>query len=156
MVAHVEGMAILRKRRSDEFKGLIEDQQKWFEERFKTQEKHFNERFEQQENQLEDQQNEIKELKADLRSSRREARNLSYCRMLIAYLNIVKFAKEDDQRDRLTHPRSIVELRDEARLFSGILEAHKGRGDELDANEINFLDVFSKINAPMQTLSNPD
>lgn len=50
-----------------------------------------------------------------------------------------------DQRDRLTHPRSIVELRDEARLFSGILEAHKGKGDELDVNEIKFLDVFSKI-----------
>jgi hypothetical protein len=195
-VVHVEGMASRRKRLSDEFKSLVEDQQKLFEERIKKQEKHFNERFEKQEKRLEDQQNEIKELRADLRSSRSEARKLSYCRMLNAYLNIVKFAKEDepvakkrrnskqfqthstlasmvlfmktvypgkllsansireyfkdadslkDQRDRLTHPRSIVELRDEARLFSGILEVHKGKGDELDVNEIKFLDVFSKI-----------
>jgi len=188
-VGHVEGMASKRKRQSDELKSLIEDQQKRFEEQFEKQEKRFNERLEKQEK-------EIKELKADLRSSRSDARKLSYCRMLNTYLNIIKFAKEDepiakkrrnakqfqnhstlasmvlfmktvypgkslsaesihkyfkdadsfkDQRDRITHPRSIVELRDEARLFSEMLKAHKGKGDELDTKEIKFLDVFSKV-----------
>ena len=126
------------KRKSDGRMRLIEDLRKRFEE----QERNFNERFKKQENRFADVQNEIKALRADFQSSRSEARKLLYCRMLNAYLNIVKFAKEEP-----THPRSIVELRDEARLFSGILEAHKGRGDELNANEIKFLDVFSKINA---------
>jgi len=36
-------------------------------------------------------------------------------------------------------------LRDEALLFSEMLGAHKGKGDELDDKEIRFLDVFSKI-----------
>ena len=45
----------------------------------------------------------------------------------------------------LFKPRSIVELRDEARLFSDVLKAHKAKGDELDAKEIKFLDVFSKM-----------
>jgi len=188
-VGHVEGMASKRKLRSDELRSLIEDQQKRFDERLERQEKKSEERFEKQ-------QNEINELKADLRSSRYEARKLSYCRMLNAYLNIIKFAKGDepvakkrrnskqfqnsstlasmvlfiktvypgrlmsassihkyfkdadsckDQRDRLTHPRSVVELRDEALLFSEMLGAHKGKGDELDDKEIRFLDVFSKI-----------
>ena len=188
-VGHVEGMASKRKRQSDELRSLIEDQQKRFDERLERQEKKSEERFEKQ-------QNEINELKADLRSSRYEARKLSYCRMLNAYLNIIKFAKGDepvakkrrnskqfqnsstlasmvlfiktvypgrlmsassihkyfkdadsckDQRDRLTHPRSVVELRDEALLFSEMLGAHKGKGDELDDKEIRFLDVFGKI-----------
>ena len=219
-VGHVERMASKRKRQSDELRSLIEDQQR----RFEKQAKQFEERFEKQEKRIEDQQaqikdqqaqindqqaqikdqqnqlkghqNEIKELQSDLRSSRREARDLSYCRMLNTYLNIIKFAKKDepvakkrrnskqfqnnstlasmvlfiktvypgksmsvnsihkyfkdadsfkDQRDRLTHPRSIVELRDEARLFSDLLKAHKAKGDELDAKEIKFLDVFGKM-----------
>ncbi len=143
-VVHVEGMASRRKRLSDEFKSLVEDQQKLFDERIKKQEKHFNERFEKQEKRLEDQQNEIKELKADLRSSRSEARKLSYCRMLNAYLNIVKFAKEDEPVAKKRRNSKQFQTHS-ARLFSGILEAHKGKGDELDANEIRFLDVFSRI-----------
>ena len=195
-VGQVEGMASKRKQQSDDFKSLIEDQRKRFEEQIEKQEKRFDERLEKQEKELEDQQNQINELKADLRSSRSDARKLSYCRMLNAYLNILKFAKEDepvarkrrnskqfqnhstlasmvlfmktvypgqllsvesihkyfkdadsfkDQRGRLTHPRSIVELRDEARLFSKMLKSHRGKGDELDAKEIKFLDVFSKM-----------
>jgi hypothetical protein len=204
---HVEGMASKRKRQSDELKHLLEDQQKQFEDRIEKQAKIFEDRLEKkakifedrlekQEKQLNHQQKEIKELKADLKSSRRESRELSYCRMLNAYLNIIKFAKEDepvakkrrnskqfqnnsssasmvlfiqtvypsqsmsansihkyfkdadsfkDQRDRLTHPRSIVELRDEALLFSAMLKTHREKGDELNAKEIKFLDVFSKI-----------
>ena len=38
-----------------------------------------------------------------------------------------------------------MELRDEARLFSDLLKAHKAKGDELDAKEIKFLDVFGKM-----------
>jgi hypothetical protein len=197
---HVEGMASKRKRQSDELKNLIEDQQKQFEDRIEKQAKIFEDRLEKQAKIFEDrfnhQQKEIKELKADLKSSRRESRELSYCRMLNAYLNIIKFAKEDepvakkrrnfkqfqnnsssasmvlfiqtvypsqsmsansihkyfkdadsfkDQRDRLTHPRSIVELRDEAHLFSAMLKTHREKGDELNAKEIKFFDVFSKI-----------
>ena len=58
------------------------------------------------------------------------------------------FKKADslkDQRDRIIHPRSIVELSEEARRFAVMLEEHKASGDDLDAREEIFLDVFSKI-----------
>ena len=58
------------------------------------------------------------------------------------------FRKADsfkDQRDRITHPRSIVELSDETRRYASMLEEHQSYGDVLDANERMFLDVFSKI-----------
>ena len=58
------------------------------------------------------------------------------------------FKKADsfkDQRDRITHPRSIVELADEAHRYASMLEEHQTYGDALDANERMFLDVFSKI-----------
>ena len=50
-----------------------------------------------------------------------------------------------DQRDRITHPRSVVELHDEALRFSSMLEDHKTKGDVLDPKESLFLDVFRKI-----------
>ena len=58
------------------------------------------------------------------------------------------FAKADslkNQRDRIIHPRNIVELSEEARRFAAMLEEHKASGDALDAREAMFLDVFSKI-----------
>ena len=132
----------------------------------------------------------------DLKSSRRDTRVVSYCQMLNTYLNIIKFAKEDEpvqkkrrnskhfqnssklpnlilfinmvypdgsmtasnihkyfkdvdsftaQRNRLIHPRSVMELREDARRYSTILDDHKQKGDALDSHETKFLDVFRKI-----------
>ena len=58
------------------------------------------------------------------------------------------FAQADslkNQRDRIIHPRHMVELSEEARRFAAMLEEHKASGDALDAREAMFLDVFSKI-----------
>jgi hypothetical protein len=195
-VGQVEEMAGKRRRKSNEFKNLIDNleerfkkQEKQFEERIKVESKHWEQRFEEQ-------QNQIITLTTDLRSSRRDIRAFSYCQILNTYLNIIKFAIADepvlkkrrnskqfqnkssssnlilfintvypdrsmsmpnilkyfqnvdsskDQRDLLTHPRSIVELRDEARRFSAALEDHKRKGDMLNSQETIFLDVFSKI-----------
>ena len=125
------------------FEELFEKHQKRIEELFEKQQKQFND----QQNKLTDQQNQINEIRADLRSSRCEARKLSYRRMLDAYLNIIKFAKGDAKklRNSKQFQNKLASVRDEARLFSEMLESHKGKGDELDAKEIRFLDVFSKI-----------
>jgi hypothetical protein len=161
-VGFLEGMASKRKQQSDELKSLIDDQRKRFDERLDKQGKKFEDLLEKQSKQFEERfeklQDEIKEIKTDLRSSRRETRRESYCRMLNVYLNMVLFIKlvyagkstsdfkdADSCKDRLTHPQSIVELRDEARLFWNMLESHKTKGDELDTDEIKFLDVFCKI-----------
>jgi hypothetical protein len=143
--------------RQRSLKSLIEDQQKRIEELFEKQQKRIEELFEKQQklledqqNQLTDQQNQINELRADLRCSRCEARKLSYRRMLDAYLNIIKFAKGDEPfakklRNSKQFQNKLASMRDEALLFSEMLGAHKGRGDELDDKEIRFLDVFSKF-----------
>jgi uncharacterized coiled-coil DUF342 family protein len=58
------------------------------------------------------------------------------------------FRKADslkDQRDRITHPRSVVELSDEARRYASMLEDHQNQGDVLDTKELMFVEVFSKI-----------
>lgn len=49
------------------------------------------------------------------------------------------------KRDRLIHPRGMIELREDAHRFSALLESHKQKGDPLTHNETLFLDVFSKI-----------
>ena len=51
----------------------------------------------------------------------------------------------NDQRNRLIHPRNVVELQDLAHLYAGMLANHRSRGDALDYKEVLFLDVFSKI-----------
>jgi hypothetical protein len=51
----------------------------------------------------------------------------------------------NDQRNRLMHPRDVVELQDDAHRFAAMLESHRNRGDALDYKESLFLDVFSKI-----------
>jgi len=143
---------------------LIEGRQKRFEELFEKQQKLLEDQQNQlieiknqlieiknqlmeTKNQLTDQQNQINEIRADLRSSRCEARKLSYRRMLDSYLNIIKFAKGDAKklRNSKQFQNKLASVRDEARLFSEMLESHKGKGDELDAKETRFLDVFSKI-----------
>ena len=126
---------------------LIESQEKLFEELFEKQQKRIEELFEKQQKLLEDQQNQLNEIRADLRSSRCGARKLSYRRMLDSYLNIIKFAKGDAKklRNSKQFQNKLASVRDEARLFSEMLESHKGKGDELDAKETRFLDVFSKI-----------
>jgi hypothetical protein len=58
------------------------------------------------------------------------------------------FKKADslkNQRDRIIHPRNIVELSEEAHRFAVVLEEDLASGDDLDAREVMFLDVFSKI-----------
>ena len=58
------------------------------------------------------------------------------------------FKKADslkNQRDRIIHPRNIVELSEEARRFAVVLDEDLASGDDLDAREAMFLDVFSKI-----------
>ena len=50
-----------------------------------------------------------------------------------------------DRRDRITHPRTIVELSSDVESFASMLEDHKNVGDVLGDEEILFLDVFSKI-----------
>ena len=71
--------------------------------------------------------------------------------MLDTYLNIIKFAKKDEpvqkkRRNSSKYQRDcVVELRDEAHRFSAMLNDHKRKGDVLDSQETEFLDVFSKI-----------
>ena len=195
-VGQVEEMSSKRKRQSNELRNVIEDQQKRFEELFEKQEQRMEDQKRHFEQRFENQQNQITNLTTDLRSSRRDIRSFSYCQMLNTYLNIIKFANEDepvpkkrrnskqfqnnssssnlvlfintiypdlsmsasnihkyfkdvdsykDQRDRLTHPRSVVELHAEAHRFSVVLDDHKTKGDVLDSQETKFLDVFSKI-----------
>ena len=126
---------------------LIEGQRKRFEELFEKQQKRIEELFEKQQKLLEDQQNQLNEIRAELRSSRCEARKLSYRRMLDAYLTIISFFKEDEPfaKKLRNSKHKLASVRDEALLFSEMLGAHKGKGDELDDKEIRFLDVFSKI-----------
>jgi len=50
-----------------------------------------------------------------------------------------------DQRDRITHPRSVVELSDDAHRYAAMLEDHRASGDVLESKEVTFLEVFSKI-----------
>ena len=137
-VGQVEEMASKRKRQLNELKNLIEDQQKRFEELFEKQEQRMEDQKRHFEQRFENQQNQITNLTTDLRSSRRDIRAFSYCQMLNTYLNIIKFANEDD-------PRSVVELHAEAHRFSAALDDHKAKGDVLDLQETKFLDVFSKI-----------
>ncbi|MBV5277013.1 hypothetical protein JZU56_04180 [bacterium] len=56
-------------------------------------------------------------------------RGNAYAQMLNTFLNIVKFAQEQDS----------------ANLYAGMLANHRSRGDALDYKEVLFLDVFSKI-----------
>ena len=162
-VGQVEEMASKRKRQSNELKNLIEDQQKRFEELFEKQEqrmedqkRNFEQRFENQQNQIENQQNQITKLTTDLRSSRRDIRAFSYCQMLNTYLNIIKFANEDEPvpkkrrnskqfQNNSSSSNLVVELHAEAHRFSAVLDDHKTKGDVLDSQETKFLDVFSKI-----------
>ena len=131
----------------------------------------------------------------EFESDRRFTRGVAYAQMLNTFLNVIKFAQEDepkrkkrrnskqferkahwpsmqhflkivypdravnlgeaikffqkvdslkDQRDRITHPRDVVELRDDARRFAAMLTDHVGRGDALEFKEVLFLDVFRK------------
>ena len=133
-----------------------------------------------------------------LKSLRKQMRNMAYGQMLNTFVNVFKFAckkepktlaegrknstvfqnKRDqlkqilrvvypgrkmsalevqrfiknidslkDQRDRITHPRSIVELELEVDNFSSMLQDHQNVGDEFTDNESLFLDVFSKFDA---------
>jgi len=130
------------------------------------------------------------------KASREHARGVAHAQMLNTFLNIIKFAQEQepnpkkrrnskqfqrlgsvpsmqlflkviypgrimslkdafkffqdvdsfkDRRDRLMHPRNTADLQDEASRFAAMLADHKRRGDALDAKELLFLDVFSKI-----------
>ena len=69
----MEGMAGKRKRQSDEFKMLVEEQQKRLEdwEQWEKHEKRLEEQFKKYEKLLDDHQNQLNELRADLRSFRR-------------------------------------------------------------------------------------
>ena len=60
---------------------------------------------------------------------RKFTRETVYAQMLNTFLNIVKFAQEQDS----------------AHLYAGMLANHRSRGDALDYKEVLFLDVFSKI-----------
>ena len=133
-----------------------------------------------------------------LKSLRKQMRNMAYGQMLNTFVNVFKFAcekepttpaggrknstvfqkKKDqlkqilrvvypgrkmsalevqrfiknidslkDQRDRITHPRSIVELGLEVDNFLSMLQDHQNVGDEFTDNERLFLDVFSKFDA---------
>ena len=78
---------------------------------------------------------------------------MAYAQMLNTYLNIIKYVqmaepkamRRKDQRDRITHPRSVVELSDDAHRYAAMLEEHRGSGDVLESKEVTFLEVFSKI-----------
>ena len=155
-VGQVEEMASKRKRQSNELKNLIEDQQKRFEELFEKQEQRMEDQKRNFEQRFENQQNQITNLTTDLRSSRRDIRAFSYCQMLNTYLNIIKFANEDEPvpkkrrnskqfQNNSSSSNLVVELHAEAHRFSAVLDDHKTKGDVLDSQETKFLDVFSKI-----------
>ena len=95
-VGQVEEMSSKRKRQSNELRNVIEDQQKRFEELFEKQEQRMEDQKRHFEQRFENQQNQITNLTTDLRSSRRDIRSFSYCQMLNTYLNIIKFANEDE------------------------------------------------------------
>ena len=98
------------------------------------------------EERIANQEKQITVLITDLKSSRHNTRAISYCQMLDTYLNIIKFAKEDEPvRKKQRNSRRVMELREEARRYSTILDDHKRKGDALDPQETKFLDVFSKI-----------